>query len=124
MLQKECSDVNELNRVAGVFCNRLENPLSYPRLESDPTRDYANEVVATLSLVPVQKQMDAYNTYVCAGVPVGPICSPGEAALKAIAESEEHPYFFFVTDSEGKFYYSETYAEHQQICWQLGYYGA
>ena len=123
VIQKESSDAGEMPRVSGVFANRLKNPLVYPRLESNPTRDYANNVVAKEGVVAVKKMVDSYNTYVCNGVPAGPICSPGLDAILAAAKPDQHSYFFFVTDKENRFYYSETYEEHQKICWKLGYQG-
>ena len=55
---------------------------------------------------------DAYNTYVCQGLPVGPICSPGVAAIEAALNPQESNYFFFVTDEEGNYYYAETAQQH------------
>jgi len=123
VIQCESSDEAYMADVSGVFYNRLTHPLSYPNLESDPTKDYANDVVAEQSLVPVQKMIDSYDTYTCVGVPAGPISSPGAAAILAAANPASHDYYFFVSD-DGKFYFSKTYAEHQRVCWSLGYYNA
>ena len=64
---------------------------------------------------------DAYNTNVCNGLPVGPICNPGEAAIKAALKPENTNYFYFVHDTKtGEIYYASTYAEHQANCQKLG----
>ncbi|MEE8573476.1 MAG: endolytic transglycosylase MltG, partial [Gemmatimonadota bacterium] len=54
-----------------------------------------------------------YNTYRRAGLPPGPICSPGTASIEAafypIAGSGE---FFFVANGDGTHTFSETFSEH------------
>ena len=55
---------------------------------------------------------DAYNTYVCQGLPVGPICNPGLAAIKAAVMPADTDYYFFVTDKENEYYYATTAEEH------------
>ena len=57
---------------------------------------------------------DPYNTYFYAGLPQGPICSPGAASLEAVAQPESHTYLFYHTDDEvvGNHIFTETYQEH------------
>ena len=55
-----------------------------------------------------------YNTYKYRGLPVGPIMSPGEAAIIAVLEPADTDYFYFMADvyGDGTVYYAKTYAEH------------
>ena len=55
---------------------------------------------------------DAYNTYVCTGLPVGPISNPGMDAIKAAIYPEDTEYYFFLADREGKFYYASSAEVH------------
>ena len=55
----------------------------------------------------------AYDTYVCTGLPVGPICNPGLEAIEAALDPANSDYYFFVTDAEGNFYYAVTDQEHE-----------
>ena len=40
-------------------------------------------------------------------------CNPGMEAIKAALYPEEHGYYFFITDDEGKYYYAVTMDEHE-----------
>ncbi len=91
----------EMPKVAAVFYNRLvwDEP---QRLGSSPTAEY-----------PYGE--GRYDTNKIEGLPPGPLCSPSLAAIKASIYPEENfPYTYFVTDSENKFYYNETYRQHNQ----------
>ncbi|MBP1558056.1 MAG: endolytic transglycosylase MltG, partial [Oscillospiraceae bacterium] len=46
------------------------------------------------------------------GLPVAPVGNPGMDAIMAAAHPEDTPYFFFVSDAEGEFYYAVTFDEH------------
>ena len=113
VIQKEASLKDEMYTVSSVFNNRLKNPdAGLPSLQSDVTKDYVEDDIKPFHTKQNQAMYDAYNTYVCRGLPVGPICSPGIEAIKAAANPEETNYYYFVTDANGKYYYSVTYDEH------------
>lgn len=91
-------------KVARVFLNRLEgvNWNEGAFLRSDPTTYY-----------PYGE--GRYNTYKREGIPVGPLCSPSLASIKAVIYPEENlKATYFVTDSDGKFYYNETLSGHNK----------
>ena len=93
---------SEMANVAGVFYNRL-NSNAFSSLGSSPTCYYG-------SFYP--NDDDRYDTYKIKGLPPGPLCAPGELAIKAaLYPTENTPYFYFVTDKNGKFYYHKTGAE-------------
>jgi UPF0755 protein len=54
----------------------------------------------------------AYNTYTRRGLPPGPICNPGAAALEAVLHPASTPYLYFVAKKDGTHYFSSTLAEH------------
>jgi UPF0755 protein len=84
LIQEEGYTVEEMHKVSSVFHNRLTNSGAYPNLQSDVTIFYVeNDIKPYLNLAD-QSMYDAYNTYVCTGLPVGPICNPGLAAIKRI----------------------------------------
>lgn len=89
--------------VAAVFYNRLNNTASHPTLGSSPTVYYGDSF---------RTDDGRYNTYTAKGLPPGPLCSPGLDAIKAaLYPTEDSPYYLFVTDSSGKFYFHKTLAE-------------
>jgi len=55
-----------------------------------------------------------FNTYMHAGLPIGPICNPGAAAIRAAVQPSGGTYLYFVLyDFEtGEHFFSNTYAEH------------
>ncbi|HPY99988.1 MAG TPA: endolytic transglycosylase MltG, partial [Clostridiales bacterium] len=44
----------------------------------------------------------------CKGLPVGPICNPGDDAIKAVLWPKTTGYYFFAHDEEGKLYLART----------------
>jgi UPF0755 protein len=55
-----------------------------------------------------------YNTYVLRGLPAGPICSPGRAALAAVLNPADEPYLYFVSKNDGTHHFSKTLREHNR----------
>ena len=94
-------DTASMPKVAAVFYNRIN---SGSTLGSSPTCYYGNAF---------EKDDGRYDTYKIKGLPPGPLCSPGKKAIEAVLYPEESfsEYFYFVTDSKGKFYFHKTYAE-------------
>lgn len=113
IIQKEASDLAEMRKVSAVFHNRLfTNPQTFPNLQSDVTIFYVDNFIKPNMTVKRQDMYDAYNTYVCKGLPEGPICNPGLDAIKAALNPVNTSDYFFVTDVNGKYYYSQTAEEH------------
>jgi len=120
MVQREAMVEEEQPMIASVFYNRLANGM---KLESDPTVQFAlgyNQQQATWWTNPLSSdnlQINSpYNTYINAGLPPGPISSPGISALRAVAYPADTPYFYFRArcDGSGKHSFAKTYAEHLQ----------
>lgn len=111
IVQKEASNPEKMADVAEVFFNRLASS-TYPRLESDVTVNYVENDIKPYLEKSNQAMYDAYNTYACEGLPVGPICNPGLDAINAVLYPSSHDYYFFISDEEGNYYYAETWEEH------------
>jgi UPF0755 protein len=114
IVQKEAGNPVEMTTVSSVFQNRLDARDTYPRLESDVTRDYVDNFIKPFLDMTDQPMYDAYNTYVREGLPVGPICNPGMDAINAVLEPDSTDFYFFVTDDEGMYYYGRTLQQHEQ----------
>ena len=85
--------------VAGVYLNRLDRGM---RLQADPTVTYAlkRDGRWTGLLHRSDYTYDSpYNTYLYDGLPPGPICNPGIAALTAAVTPARTEYFYFVADA-------------------------
>lgn len=112
IIEKECSSTEEAGKVSAVFHNRLETGSELPKLQSDVTIFYVNQDIKPFLNETDQPLYDSYNTYVCTGLPVGPICNPGILTIEAALNPEKTDDFYFFSDSEGEFFYSATYEEH------------
>lgn len=112
LIEKETSQGTERRLISGVFHNRLKHSML---LQCDPTVIYAlrlsNEYKGTISRADLQKQ-SPYNTYVTAGLPPGPICNPGQAAIFAAMNPEATDKLYFVSKNDGTHYFSATLQEH------------
>ncbi|MGN0667339.1 MAG: endolytic transglycosylase MltG [Huintestinicola sp.] len=115
IVQREASHPTDMKLVASVFHNRLNNPDTFPLLQSDPTSGYVRDVIKPNIEVKSQKMFDAYDTYVGAGLPPGPICNPGIDAIEAVLYPRETDYFFFCSDLETEeFFFARTLEEHEE----------
>ncbi|MEG0826166.1 MAG: endolytic transglycosylase MltG [Bacilli bacterium] len=99
--------------IAGVFYNRLNIKM---KLESCATIGYAiDEWKLTYSKKDLMVD-SPYNTYLYAGIPIGPGNMPGAKSIEAVINPAKSDYLFFlanVCDKENKkTYFSKTYAEH------------
>ncbi len=115
IVEKETGKADERPRVAGVFVNRLEKRM---RLESDPTIVYGLALgKGTLGRSITRadlSQSTPYNTYIIDGLPPGPICNPGKAALEAVANPAHGKDLYFVADGTGGHVFAETFDQHQK----------
>ena len=113
IVEKETGKVDERPRVAGVFVNRL---LKHMKLQSDPTIVYGLVFgKGTLGHSITKAELDQatpYNTYNIDGLPPGPICNPGKAALEAVANPSHSKELYFVADGTGGHAFAETLDQH------------
>ena len=113
IVEKETGKADERPHVAGVFINRLRKHM---KLESDPTIVYGlvfgkgtlGHSISKTELL----ESTPYNTYIIAGLPPGPICNPGKAAMEAAANPATTKDIFFVADGTGGHAFAETLDQH------------
>ena len=115
MVEKETGISDERPLVASVFVNRLMRGMN---LECDPTAIYAALLENRYRGVIHQSDLDSrnpYNTYQNAGLPPGPIASPGAEALAAAIHPAETNYLYFVAKASGEGHqFSSTLAAHRK----------
>jgi UPF0755 protein len=112
LVEKEVHLDAERPEVSSVFNNRLAAGMP---LQTDPAVIYASMLRGTWTGVIHQSELksdSAYNTYVHAGLPPGPFCNPGVAALKAVLNPANTDYLYFVASAQGSTRFSATLAEH------------
>ena len=115
IVEKETGKTEERPRVAGVFINRLDKHM---RLASDPTIVYGLALgKGTLGRSITKADLNQptpYNTYLIEGLPPGPICNPGKAALEAVAKPARSKDLYFVADGTGGHAFAETLDQHNK----------
>ena len=101
-----------MTRVARVVYNRLA---ARRPLQLDTTVDFANGKRGVTTTAADRANPSPYNTYAHAGLPPGPIDSPGAEAMAAAVEPAEGPWLFFVAvdPDTGDTRFATTEAEHQ-----------
>ena len=112
LVEREVNRDEERPMVAGVFENRLRLGMA---LQTDPTVIYASEIAGTWTGVIHQSELRSespYNTYTHRGLPPGPICSPGVAALRATLHPAPTAALYFVADAEGGTRFTRSLREH------------
>jgi len=112
LIEREVVVDKERPLVAGVIYNRLKSGMN---LEIDATVQYALGEQKERLLYEDLEVDSPYNTYANAGIPPGPIASPGIRSIEAALYPEESSYLFYVTKKDGtqEHYFAETFAQHQ-----------
>lgn len=112
IIQKEAGNEKEMPIIAAVIFNRLQKGM---RLACDPTVIYGlgKRFDGNLRKKDL-KNSSPYNTYRYRGLPPGPICNPGAAALQAVFSPARVDYLYFVSRNNGSHYFSTTLKEHNQ----------
>lgn len=115
IVESEAGGAGEWGLVASVFYNRLNANM---RLEADATIRYGlTDGTERLRRGLRESELareTAYNTYQIRGLTPTPISNPGEAAIRATANPETSPYYYFVLDGSGGHAFAENYDQHRQ----------
>lgn len=116
IIQEEAGNPDEMGKVSSVLHNRLQSK-KYPRLQCDVATFYLRDYVKPyVDEARYEELTELYNTYNCEGLPAGPITNSGIDAVRAALFPEKTDWYYFVTDSDGVYYYAETWSEHLENC--------
>ena len=116
IIEKEAYGADQMPLVSSVFHNRLNKSGIYPTLGSDATKEYVSEYISksVTNSAELSSYQKNYDTYKCAGLPVGAICNPGNDAIKAALFPANTGYYYFLHDNDKKIYLAATDSEHNQ----------
>ena len=104
IIEKEAiGDYEERTNVASVLYNRLNNPDAETAglLQVDASIDYALRLEGK-DRSEFSTELDSpYNTYIHAGLPVGPICNPSLASIRAALNPSQTDYYYYALGTDG-----------------------
>lgn len=109
IIEKEVKSDADKKMVAYLFGRRLK--IGMP-LQSDATVNYITHKNTERPTYDDINIASPYNTYRYRGLPPGPICNPGLAAIEAAINPTPNDYWYFLTTPDDKVIYSVTYEEH------------
>ncbi|HEY9564440.1 MAG TPA: endolytic transglycosylase MltG, partial [Nocardioides sp.] len=121
IIEKEVNRPEDMPAVAEVIFNRLdgscvEQGIPKGLLQMDSTVHFleGGGAGSVYTSAEARESDSPYNTYKQAGLPPGPIASPGQAAMEAILEPTDKGYCFFVAVDldTGETRFARTGAEH------------
>lgn len=115
IVERETGLADERSRVARVFYNRLARSMP---LQSDPTVIYdLSDHLGVLARALTHEDLaepGPSNTYLHDGLPESAICSPGRAALEAVAHPAEGDDLYFVATGKGGHHFAASLSAHNR----------
>ena len=118
LIEREAQAPNDFAKVSAVFHNRLSQDMP---LQSCASLSYVLGVTKYVFNEGERATDSLYNTYKYNGLPVGPVCNPGKAAIEAaLYPNEEYlsgGYLYFCNQNPAEtseLVFAKTYEEHEK----------
>lgn len=111
IIETEARRAPERPIISAVYWNRVKKGM---KLQADPTVQYALPEHVERVLYKDLEVDSKFNTYRYAGLPPGPIASPGLASIEAALNPASVPYLYFVAHPDGHHEFRNTFAEHEK----------
>ena len=111
IIETEAKRAAERPIISAVYWNRIKKGM---KLQADPTVQYALPTHVERVLYKDLEIDSKFNTYKYAGLPPGPIASPGLASIEAALNPASVPYLYFVAHPDGHHEFRNTFEEHQR----------
>jgi len=112
IIEEETNKQDDKGKIASVYLNRMQKGM---KLAADPTIKFAMKNFSLKRIYHKYLEFDSpYNTYLNAGLPPGPICTPSIKTIDAVLDSPQTDYLFFVarSDFSGFSDFATTYQQH------------
>lgn len=115
IVEREAKLSEERPIIAGVIYNRLNAEMMLqmcPTVLYPLTKGIYDKSEVTYDDLELVSPYNTYNNY---GLPIGPICNPGEASIEAVLYPDENNYLYYHVNEEaadGSHVFSEDYDGH------------
>lgn len=125
IIQREARYEADMQKVSRVIQNRLDpdNQETFGLLQMDSTAQYGYGEMHDGTVSSSQEALEdqnPWNTYVNAGLPVGPISNPGDVAIDAAMHPADGDWLYFVTVNlnTGETVFTTNLADHNRAVTQ------
>ncbi len=112
IVEEETSKNEDKGKIASVYLNRMQKGM---KLAADPTVKFALGDFELKRIYDKQLTVASpYNTYMHAGLPPGPICTPSPATVDEVLRAPRTNYLYFVAkpDFSGYSNFSDNFSQH------------
>jgi UPF0755 protein len=114
IVDEETNKKEDKLNVASTYLNRVRTGM---KLQADPTVKFAMKNFGLKRVLSVHLKTDSpYNTYMYAGIPPGPICTPTPETIDAVLNAPKTDYLFFVASHkfDGSSVFTTNLADHSK----------
>ena len=114
IVEEETNKTSDKPLIASVYINRIKKGM---RLQADPTVKFAIGNFAIRRVTGVHlAYASPYNTYLNAGLPPGPICTPSKSSINAVLNAPATDYVYFCASPalDGSSLFAASYNEHMK----------
>ena len=112
IVEEETNKKADKYNIASTYLNRIKIGM---KLQADPTVKFAMKNFALKRLTGVHLKTDSrFNTYMYAGIPPGPICTPSIESIDAVLDAPKTDYLYFVASHkfDGTSIFTSNYNDH------------
>ena len=112
IVEEETNKEADRGLVASTYINRIQHGM---KLQADPTVKFAMKNFGLKRILLKHLTYDSpFNTYINAGLPPGPICTPSTKTIDAVLNAPQTNYIYFVAkpDWSGLSNFTDSYTEH------------
>ncbi|HQX97823.1 MAG: endolytic transglycosylase MltG [Chitinophagaceae bacterium] len=112
IVEEETNKKADKYNVASTYLNRVRIGM---KLQADPTVKFAMKNFPLKRVTGVHLKTDSpFNTYMYAGIPPGPICTPSIESIDAVLDAPKTDYLYFVASHkfDGTSIFTSNYNDH------------
>lgn len=112
IVEEETNKKEDKYNVASTYLNRIRIGM---KLQADPTVKFAMKNFSLKRVTGVHLKTDSrFNTYMYAGIPPGPICTPSIESIDAVLDAPKSDYLYFVASHkfDGSSIFTSNYNDH------------
>jgi UPF0755 protein len=112
IVEEETNKEADKGLIASTYINRINSGM---KLQADPTVKFAMKNFGLKRILLKHLAYESpFNTYLNAGLPPGPICTPSTKTIDAVLNAPQTNYIYFVAkpDWSGLSNFTQSYTEH------------